>query len=80
MPHNRKSCPTNRSSVLSGRGVSSNSRMSVTSQASGKGSNSRSSSNTFKGDRFIPFRGTTDNYFEEFIMNNDLYKNTKKQP
>lgn len=44
--------------------------------SSGKDSiHSRSSSNAaFKGDRFIPFRGTTDNFMEEFIINNDVYK------
>lgn len=42
-------------------------------------SKSRSNSNAFKGDRFIPFRGTQDNFFEEFIMNNDLYKDQKKK-
>ena len=41
---------------------------------------SRSSSNAqYKGDRFIPFRGTTDNYFEEFIINNELYKEKEKK-
>lgn len=40
---------------------------------------SRSSSNTFKGDRFIPFRGTHDNFMEEFIINNELFKESKNK-
>lgn len=49
------------------------------SQSSANGNSSRSSSNAFKGDRFIPFRGVQDNYFEEFIINNDFYKDNKVQ-
>ncbi len=41
-------------------------------------SKSRSSSNAYKGDRFIPFRGTQDNFFEEFIINNEIQKESKK--
>jgi hypothetical protein len=43
------------------------------------GNSSRSSSNNYKADRFIPFRGTQDNFFEEYIMNNDLFHETKKK-
>lgn len=71
---NRKSCPNSRSSILSGGTVNVAGRSSINSQDSCTGQDSRSSSNAFKGDRFIPFRGTQDNFFEEFIMNNDPYK------
>lgn len=43
------------------------------------GNSSRSSSNNYKPDRFIPFRGTQDNFFEEYIMNNDLFNENKKK-
>jgi hypothetical protein len=43
------------------------------------GNSSRSSSNNYKADRFIPFRGTQDNFFEEYIMNNDLFHENKKK-
>lgn len=33
---------------------------------------SNASANSFKGDRFIPFRGTSDNFFmEEYMLNNE---------
>jgi hypothetical protein len=32
----------------------------------------------FKGDRFIPFRGTQDKFMEEFIINNCLYSKDHK--
>ena len=40
---------------------------------------SRSSSNNYKADRFIPFRGTQENFFEEFMMNNDPFHESKKR-
>jgi hypothetical protein len=33
----------------------------------------RNSSNAFKGDRFIPYRGIDDNYMEEYMISNDIY-------
>jgi hypothetical protein len=43
-----------------------------------RGQSSRSNSNVcYKVDRFIPFRGTSDNFIEEYIINNDLYKEAK---
>lgn len=30
-------------------------------------------------DRFIPFRGTQENFFEEFIINNDPFNENKKR-
>lgn len=40
-----------------------------------------SSSNAYKGDRFIPFRGTTDNfYMEEYMLTHeDPFKEQKKK-
>jgi hypothetical protein len=43
------------------------------------GNSSRSSSNNYKADRFIPFRGTQDNFFEEYIINNELYNEAKRK-
>jgi len=43
------------------------------------GNSSRSSSNNVKADRFIPFRGNHENFFEEFIINNDPFNETKKK-
>jgi len=40
---------------------------------------SRSSSNNYKADRFIPFRGTQENFFEEYIINNDPFNENKKK-
>lgn len=66
----RKSCPDKQMTKLSDI-----SRKSF--RSSEFDTSSRSSSNTFKGDRFIPFRGTHDNFMEEFIINNDLFKEQK---
>ncbi|CDW78802.1 anaphase-promoting complex subunit cdc20-like [Stylonychia lemnae] len=75
---NRKSCPNSKSSILSGGSIS-NGRYSCMSGDSCTDKSSRSSSNNYKADRFIPFRGTQDNFFEEFIMNNDPFNETKKK-
>jgi hypothetical protein len=66
-------------SVLSKKSSQLGKQSSCLSQSSANGNSSRSSSNAFKGDRFIPFRGIQDNYFEEFIINNDFYKDSKVQ-
>ena len=57
----------------------SNGRYSCMSGESCTGNSSRSSSNNVKADRFIPFRGTSDNFFEEFIISNDPFNDTKKR-
>lgn len=75
---NRKSCPNSKSSIMS-VGSLSNGRFSVKSGESCADKSSRSSSNNFKPDRFIPFRGTQENFFEEFIMNNDPFNDNKKK-
>jgi hypothetical protein len=49
------------------------------SQNSANGNSSQNSGNAFKGDRFIPFRGIQDNYFEEFILSNDLYNKDSRK-
>lgn len=54
---NRNSCPNSKSSIMSA-GSMSNGRYSVMSGESCADKSSRSSSNNFKPDRFIPFRGT----------------------
>ena len=75
----RKSCLSSKSSILSAGSVS-NGRCSFTSGGdSCKANSSRSSSNNLKVDRFIPFRGTQDNTFEEFIINNDPFHDNKKK-
>jgi hypothetical protein len=75
----RKSCPSSKSSILSAGSVS-NGRCSFTSGGdSCKANSSRSSSNNLKADRFIPFRGTQENFFEEFIINNDPFNDNKKK-
>ena len=75
----RKSCPLTTTGLSNGS-IATAGRYSCNSKDSFADS-SRSSSNAFKGDRFIPFRGTQDNFgFEEFIMNNDPYKEQKKKP
>mmetsp|Transcript_16852 Transcript_16852/g.16101 ORF Transcript_16852/g.16101 Transcript_16852/m.16101 type:complete len:131 (+) Transcript_16852:376-768(+) len=33
----------------------------------------------FKGDRFIPFRGTQEHYFEEYMLTNDTQKENKQK-
>lgn len=73
---NRNSCPNSKSSVISAGSVS-NGRYSVMSGESCADKSSRSSSNNFKPDRFIPSRGTQENFFEEFIMNNDVFNENK---
>jgi hypothetical protein len=74
----RKSCPTTKSSVLSASG--NNEFVVAKSHSSGitNGSKSRSSSNAYKGDRFIPFRGTQENFFEEFMINNEVQRESKR--
>ena len=47
-------------------------------ESSDRLSKSRSNSKMFKGDRFIPFRGTQDHYMEEFIISNHLYQKDNK--
>lgn len=74
---NRSSCPNSKSSIMSAGSVS-NGRYSVMSGESCANKSSRSSSNNIKADRFIPFRGTQENFFEEFIMNNDIFNDNKK--
>lgn len=75
---NRRSCPNSKGSIISVGSVS-NSRYSVASGDSCTGKSSRSSSNNYKADRFIPLRGTQENFFEEFIMNNDPFGDNKKK-
>lgn len=71
----RKSCPSTQSGVLSAGSQGRYSCMSGDSQDN----SSRSSSNNYKADRFIPFRGTQENFFEEFMMNNDPFHESKKR-
>lgn len=58
--------------------VRANSSNPVTSQ---NRSSSISSNAGFKGDRFIPFRGTSDNFIlEEFMLNNeDPYREQRRK-
>lgn len=61
---NRKSCPDRKLTNLA-----EGSKKKPENQENEGFSKSRSNSNAFKGDRFIPFRGTQDNFMEEYIMN-----------
>lgn len=75
----RNSCPNSKSSLIS-VGSISNDRNSVLSGDSCAQNSSRSSSNNYQGDRFIPFRGTKENFMEEFIINNDHPISQAKKP